>query len=401
MKKLIIFDCDGTLVDSEVIACRVFRDYWATHGVVFTEDEFKENFIGTGSDAAIVKNTFSKMPDYVDKEGNKLLDEALDKELLPVTGMLDLLKTLDADMCVASNSSLKYVKSALKKTKLEKYFGDKVFSAEQVNNPKPSPDLFEYVCSELGYNVQDCIVIEDSTSGIRAAQNAKIKVVAFCGAAHFTPFLVSKLEELKPNYLCRNSFDLASLLKTFSNSKIDHGKYSTFDPAGKKNKKIKFIIRDIGESDIESVAHIVWERDEKENTLSSYIERITNEFKNSDRDNWKMVVAESDGKILGYGRLVKVEHRDDWAFSSPSGWYLMGVAVSHDYRRMGIAKAITEYRLNILSKITDQVFYICNARNKSSIVLHDSFRFKKVSDAKGYMNILFDGGVGHLFNAVL
>ncbi|MCA9487099.1 MAG: HAD family phosphatase [Nanoarchaeota archaeon] len=212
MKKLVIFDCDGTLVDSEVIATKVFTRYWATHGVNFTEDEFKEKFIGTGKNAPIVIETFSKMPEYANEEGDRLLDEELERNLCAVEGMVELVSELSNDICVASNSSLNYVKSALKKTKLDVCFNQNVFSAEQVKNPKPSPDLFLFACSELGYEPYDCIVIEDSVSGIKAAQNANMKVISFSGAAHFVPSLERNLKLANATWHCSSVSELKHLL---------------------------------------------------------------------------------------------------------------------------------------------------------------------------------------------
>ncbi|MDC1174110.1 HAD-IA family hydrolase [Bacteriovoracaceae bacterium] len=215
MKKLIIFDCDGTLVDSEVIATQVFTAYWATHGVVMTETEFKEKFIGTGSNAPVVIENLSKMPAHADEEGDALLDEALSKYLTAVDGISTLLSSLNFEMCVASNSSLKYVKKALIKTKLTSYFGEKVFSSEQVDNPKPAPDLFIHASSVCGYQIEDCIVVEDSVSGVRAAQNANMKVIGFSGAGHFIPSLEEKLKAVNPDWFCSTTSELHELLNSF------------------------------------------------------------------------------------------------------------------------------------------------------------------------------------------
>jgi HAD superfamily hydrolase (TIGR01509 family) len=212
MEKLIIFDCDGTLVDSEVIASNVFPKYWATHGVHFTETEFKEKFIGTGRTAPIVIENYSKMPSHAREEGERLFDEELAKELRAVCGIEELVSSLKFDLCVASNSSLNYVKEALIKTNLSSYFKGNVFSSEQVENPKPAPDLLLYLSSKLKYQVEDCIVIEDSVSGVRAAQNAKMKVIGFSGAAHFVPSLKNQLIETHPDWFCSTTKELSELL---------------------------------------------------------------------------------------------------------------------------------------------------------------------------------------------
>ncbi len=212
MKKLIIFDCDGTLVDSEVIATKVYIKYWGSHGVHFTENEFKEKFIGVGANSPIIKETFSKMPVNAKEEGDKILHKELQKNLTAVEGMTKLVSALKQDICVASNSSLNYVKAALNKTKLDRYFGEHVYSAEQVKNPKPAPDLFLHASSEFGYEPQDCLVIEDSPSGVKAAQNANMQVISFSGAAHFIPSLEENLKNLGANWHCSNINELGELL---------------------------------------------------------------------------------------------------------------------------------------------------------------------------------------------
>jgi HAD superfamily hydrolase (TIGR01509 family) len=218
MNKLIIFDCDGTLVDSEVIASKVYPAYWATHGVIMTENEFKETFIGTGRNAAVVVEHFSKMPAHAASEGDLLYNEALSKNLRAVKGISTLLSSLNSDMCVASNSSLNHVKNALIKTKLNTYFGKKVFSSEEVENPKPSPDIFYYAALKCGHSIDDCIVVEDSVSGVKAAQNAGIKVIGFSGARHFMPSLEERLKEMNPDWFCGSAHELREILNSFQRS---------------------------------------------------------------------------------------------------------------------------------------------------------------------------------------
>jgi HAD superfamily hydrolase (TIGR01509 family) len=210
---LLIFDCDGTLVDSELVAVNVFTTYWATHGVHITADEFKENFIGTAREAEINVKTFAKMPPDAWDEGNRLLDVALEKELEAVKGIRLLLESLTTQSCVASNSSFKYIKRALKQTQLNHFFGERVFSAEFVDRPKPHPDLFLYVAKTLGVTPEECVVIEDSQTGILAAQRANMRVIGFSGAAHFVPTLESKLRALNPSWFCSNIRELGQVLR--------------------------------------------------------------------------------------------------------------------------------------------------------------------------------------------
>ena len=207
-RRLIIFDCDGTLVDSELVASRVFTRYWSTHGVHFTEDEFKELFIGTGRDAAIVTETFARMPPEAEATGNLLFKEALHMELRPITGIPEVLNALREPVCVASNSSREHVEQALALCGLSQHFEGKVFSAHNVQRPKPAPDLFLRAASDLGFTPHECIVVEDSPAGLLAAQSAGMKVIAFAGAGHFVPKLAKRLLDLSPDWFCENADEL-------------------------------------------------------------------------------------------------------------------------------------------------------------------------------------------------
>ena len=215
MKKLVIFDCDGTLVESESIATKVFTKLWSQYGVHFHEDEFKEKFIGTGKNASIVIETFSKMPSHVKHEGDRILHKEILKSLEPVEGMSCLLGDLKLKKCVASNSSLSYVKTAIEKAQLSSYFENELFSSEQVENPKPAPDLFQMVMNKFNLHPEDCLVIEDSVSGVMGARNAGIDVVGFTGASHFIPSLREKLSKANPTWFCEDVHSLRELLMRF------------------------------------------------------------------------------------------------------------------------------------------------------------------------------------------
>lgn len=214
MKKtdLIIFDCDGTLVDSEVVASDFFPRYWASHGLNMTPDEFKEGFIGVGNNSEIGRKTFAQMPPHAEEEGDRLYAEELKKKLKPVEGIVDLLSGLSGPICVASNSSLKHVEDSISRTGLSKFFGEHLYSAHQVDRPKPSPDLFLYVLEKHKVETKKAIVVEDSVAGITAAQKAGIPVIAFTGAGHFTENLKLRLQKAEPDWFCESISDLEKLL---------------------------------------------------------------------------------------------------------------------------------------------------------------------------------------------
>jgi beta-phosphoglucomutase-like phosphatase (HAD superfamily) len=129
--------------------------------------------------------------------------------------MIDVVSGLKCPIAVGSNSSLKHVEWALRKTGLDRFFGDRVFSAAQVAQPKPASDLFLHIARTLGVSVENCIVVEDSTSGVMAARNAGMKVIGFTGAAHFIPSLEKRLGAAQPTWLCSNTTDLKRLFGEF------------------------------------------------------------------------------------------------------------------------------------------------------------------------------------------
>ena len=212
MKKLIIFDCDGTLVDSEIIAAKVFPSVWTDMGITMTEDYFICNFVGTGSNAEIVKKTMALLPPNAMEIADKKFDEELKRSLKSVNGMHELLNIIPQQICVASNSSHQYIVDALSITELSPFFGNRIYSARQLANPKPAPDVFLHAATTLGFNPKDCLVIEDSLSGILAAQNAGMTVVGFMGGQHFNQVVKERLFTANADYYCLNAHELKELI---------------------------------------------------------------------------------------------------------------------------------------------------------------------------------------------
>lgn len=215
MSKLIIFDCDGTLVDSEIIAAQVFPAVWASMGVPMTSDFFLCNFVGTGSDAEIVVKTKALLPPGGMEIADQKFDDELALSLQATQGMHELLESLSCQVCVASNSSLKYLKRALEKTQLASFFCDRVYSARDLPRPKPAPDVFLHAARELGFTPDQCIVIEDSVSGIKAGQNAGMKVVGYMGGLHFNQVVKDKLLSAQADIYCSSAAELKETLLNF------------------------------------------------------------------------------------------------------------------------------------------------------------------------------------------
>jgi HAD superfamily hydrolase (TIGR01509 family) len=183
---LVIFDCDGVLVDSEVIASRIFAECLGEAGVALTADEAMR--FGVGKSAvtlalAVEKQFGRALPaDFIEEMRARIID-AFTGELKPVDGAAALLSGLKLPRCVASNSHIDRVRHALATTGLLPQFGPHIYTAAMVARGKPAPDLFLYAAARHGVAPEQCLVIEDSLSGIAAALAAEIPVVGFVGAS--------------------------------------------------------------------------------------------------------------------------------------------------------------------------------------------------------------------------
>jgi HAD superfamily hydrolase (TIGR01509 family) len=193
---LLIFDCDGVLVDSEVLAHETLREMMASLGRPMTMDEAVREFAG-GSLAATVATVglllCRPLPAAVGRHFGELLLERFRHELKPMPGVRDAILALPWRRCVASSSSPERLRLSLDVTGLAPLFGDHVFSAVQVARGKPAPDLYLLAAGTLGEAPERCIVIEDTIRGVAAGRAAGARVIGFAGGGHATPALADDL----------------------------------------------------------------------------------------------------------------------------------------------------------------------------------------------------------------
>ena len=187
MPALVIFDCDGVLIDSEVIFGRVLGECLIAAEFPITMDEAM--LFGLGKNhvtlAAAVAARFERpLPDGFFETMRARVDDAFERELVPVPGIVELLAMLPAPRCVASNSRLPRLRQALSLTRLLPFFDPHIFSASQVTRGKPAPDLFLFAAQQFRAAPADCLVVEDSATGVEAAIAAGMPVVGFCAGSH-------------------------------------------------------------------------------------------------------------------------------------------------------------------------------------------------------------------------
>ena len=180
--KLIIFDCDGVLVDSERLTNQVFVDMLAILGINITLQDVMDNYVGIPLQDGITmleERYQFKLPEDFIVQFNQQSMSLLERDLQPVLGIKEVLATLQAPWCVASNSHTEKLRALLKITALFDRFNGKIFTASQVKRPKPAPDVYLYAASAFDMSPADCLVIEDTPIGVSAAIAAGMTVFGY------------------------------------------------------------------------------------------------------------------------------------------------------------------------------------------------------------------------------
>lgn len=189
MTSLIIFDCDGVLVDSEIIANKAEADVLTELGYAITPEMSLLRFVGMNTtmvkDIVFQETGIILPPDFRDRTTARTV-EAFKDHLQPLMHtILSNSSIKKIDKCVASNSPHHRVRLSLDITGLRSYFPDEtLFTYENVKKGKPAPDLFLHAAHHMGHSPEECLVIEDSVVGIEAAKAAGMKVIAFLGGSH-------------------------------------------------------------------------------------------------------------------------------------------------------------------------------------------------------------------------
>lgn len=185
--RLVIFDCDGVLVDSEPLSFQVLSQNIAGKGASIPMEDCYRLFLGKSltTTTEILSREFNVEFSDADLDTMRIqLFDLYRRELRPIPGIASLLDGLDLPVCVASSSQLERIRLSLEVTGLRASFEPHIFSATMVANGKPAPDLFLHAAQEMSIAPQHCLVVEDSPAGIEAARRAGMAVVGFTGGGH-------------------------------------------------------------------------------------------------------------------------------------------------------------------------------------------------------------------------
>jgi HAD superfamily hydrolase (TIGR01509 family) len=201
--QLVIFDCDGVLVDSEPISVDVLVKVITANGGAMSEAAVYERFLGMSmpSVMAILHDDYGfAMTEQHLSDLRVELRKRYALELKPIPGVAEAMRRLALKRCVASSGTPERIRLSLRTTGLLELLEPNIYSASMVERGKPAPDLFLYAARMMGVPPAACIVVEDSPAGVSAAKAAGMRVFAFAGGSHAEKAgLTASLAALAPN----------------------------------------------------------------------------------------------------------------------------------------------------------------------------------------------------------
>lgn len=200
----VIFDCEGTLVDSEILCCRALSSVFNSFGAQLTVEQAMRHFVG-GKLADILSDTRERLGlnislDVLEPLYRTTLTTLFESELKPMNGaknLLEFLEQKEIDFCVVSNGPRDKIEHALELTGLLPYFSGKVYSAFDTNSWKPEPDSILYTAMSMGYRPEECLYVDDTAKGLEAGVRAGIRTIQLEGISKQTfPGIVGKISKL-------------------------------------------------------------------------------------------------------------------------------------------------------------------------------------------------------------
>ncbi len=214
----VLFDCDGVLVDSEVIAVGIEAKLLTAAGFPMTFDEVATAFVGLSHKEVmeIIESRFGRpVPDEISEQIHTDTMAAFPTELEAVNGIGSVLDASSLPRCVASSSTLDRIALSLQLTRLDHHFDPAhIYSAQMVERGKPEPDLFLHAARGLGVDPTSCVVVEDSPHGVAAGLAAGMHVIGFTAGLHATPTMAARLQEAGAHRIAANADQLTEMLNS-------------------------------------------------------------------------------------------------------------------------------------------------------------------------------------------
>ncbi len=215
--ELVVFDCDGVLIDSEVISTRATIRALASFGYQISEADAQRRFVGrsyTSIKGDIEADWGRALPASFNADLERMTLEVMGKELQPIKGVGAVLSALVSKRCVASSSSIEWIRQGLTSTGLIHHLEPHLFSASMVENGKPAPDIFLYAAEQMGIAPDRTVVIEDSLPGVEAGVAAGMTVIGFTGGSHvIDPDHRERLRAVGASHVIQDMASLPGLLQ--------------------------------------------------------------------------------------------------------------------------------------------------------------------------------------------
>lgn len=199
---LIIFDCDGVLIDSEVLSARALIDELACHGVAVDMGFVARHFIGRAYPVIVaeVSARFGvTLPDDFEERYRGRLLASFRTDLAAMAGAMETVEALQVPACVATSSSPARLAASLAMVGLDRHFDGRTFTASEVPHGKPAPDLFLHAAAVMGADPSTCVVVEDSVPGLLAGLAAGMQVWRFTGGSHLANMDVPLPVDCRPH----------------------------------------------------------------------------------------------------------------------------------------------------------------------------------------------------------
>ncbi|QIZ49067.1 6-phosphogluconate phosphatase [Dickeya zeae] len=187
----VFFDCDGTLVDSEVICCQAYVNIFIPHGVQLPLDEVIKTFKGMKLydiiDCISERFGLTVCVEDMERHFRQEVARLFDLSLQPIPGVKEVLTALQTPKAVVSNGPVSKMQHSLGLTGLLPFFGEHLYSGYDIGKWKPDPALLHHAAQQMGVTVENCILVEDSVSGTQAGIAAGIPVFYYCADEHNAP----------------------------------------------------------------------------------------------------------------------------------------------------------------------------------------------------------------------
>lgn len=215
----LIFDFDGVIADSEVVANKALAEFLSELGFPCSTEDCLGRYAGLAWNDAlplIERDIGGHLPQDFLRDLRKRIYGRFDEELVEVEGVTTFIdRFLHIPRCIASSRSLKGITHSLSLLDMDRYFGEFLFSAEQVTRGKPHPDLFLFAAGQMQMAPGHCLVIEDSVNGVKAAAAAGMAVIGLCAGSHIRDGHAERLKEAGAHYVARTWDEAAAIAEEF------------------------------------------------------------------------------------------------------------------------------------------------------------------------------------------